>query len=392
MSTLKEVARYVLYWVKKKDYKLWIHPQTKIKTIYSGTNDEESFFGYYDHSPEAEKKIVYHLINGNEVEIHVKKLSSGQDFIIGKSKAFNWQMGARVLWIDQDILSWNDFNGKKYICKWYSLSKGCVMKTFDYPLLDNYKRDYYLSVNFQRLRSYAKEYAYYCLPELSNTEYEKYNNDGIWKINAKNEETSLLLSIADILKCDYSLLFDKGHHFVNHIMISPSGKAFIFIHRYYVNGTRYDRLMYYDFHQLQCLLNGKTQSHFCWINDNQVFGYGEYQGRLGFYSINIDTLSIKYHKELTTKHPKDGHPTYYGKWVIIDSYPDLSRMQSLIAYNIETGEIIKIGDFFHDLQHKGFTRCDLHPRFSDDGQSVYIDTIYTGKRQLCKIELNGILS
>ena len=60
--------------------------------------------------------------------------------------------------------------------------------------------------------------------------------------------------------------------------------------------------------------------------------------------------------------------------------------------NIETGEIIKIGDFFHDLQHKGFTRCDLHPRFSDDGQSVYIDTIYTGKRQLCKIELNGILS
>lgn len=67
-------------------------------------------------------------------------------------------------------------------------------------------------------------------------------------------------------------------------------------------------------------------------------------------------------------------------------------MQSLIAYTIGTGGIIKIGDFFHDLQRRGVTRCDLHPCFSDDGQSVYIDTAYTGKRQLCKIELNGILS
>ena len=41
---------------------------------------------------------------------------------------------------------------------------------------------------------------------------------------------------------------------------------------------------------------------------------------------------------------------------------------------------------------KGFDRCDLHPRFSEDGKRVYFDTIYTGKRQLCCIDVSSIIN
>ena len=392
MNNIKEFIRYFLYILRRKPYLFKIFPnKVNLELIKRENSENDFFFGYYDKSPEKNKKIAYNESNGEFAKIIIRDINNTED-VIEEVKSFNWQMGSRLIWIDDDIISYNDFDGDKYICKWFSVSQKKHIKIFDYPLLDNYKQEYFLGINFQRLKSYAKEYAYNCLPELNDTEFKDYNHDGIWKVDATNSKRTLLLSISDVLNCEHTPLFEHAYHFLNHIMISPSGKSFMFIHRYYKKGIRHDRLMYYDFKSLKCLLNEKMQSHFCWIDNLHVFGYGEYNKKLGFYTINVETQSVKFHDKLTSTHPKDGHPTYYNKWVVIDSYPDLSRMQSLIAYNIETQAIINIGEFFHDLKHKGITRCDLHPRFSDDGKSIYIDTIYLGKRQLCKINLNGLLS
>lgn len=390
---LKNIARYVLFLLNKKKYNIKLE-NNAIITCLRKEQDKEYFYGYYDKCPEHNGHILFHEMqdDGKAVRIIVKCIATRKEKVIAKTQSFNWQIGARSIWINDDIVSYNDFDGKKYICKWYSLSEEKCIRIFDYALLDNYKQEYFLGINFQRLKSYAKEYAYNCLPQLEDKNFKDYSHDGIWKIDIPTQKRNLLISITDVLKCQCTPDFDNAYHFLNHIMISPSGKSFIFIHRYYKNNIRYDRLMYYDFNSLKCLLDDKTQSHFCWIDDSHVFGYGEYKKILGFYTINVKTLSVEYHDQLTLIHPKDGHPTYYNKWIVIDSYPDLSRMQSLIAYNIETHKIIKIGEFFHDLKHKGITRCDLHPRFSGDGKSIYIDTIYSGSRQLCKIDLNGLLS
>lgn len=389
MDIVKNIARYLIYFIKRKKYKYKLDSNVTLECFDC---EHETFFGYYDKSPEINNKILFHQKIDDGLEVKVFDIDNNKISDIAKVGTFNWQMGARAIWIDDDIISYNDFDGVKYICRWYSLSKNSIIRTFSYPLLDSFKKDYFLGVNFQRLRSYAKEYAYYCLPELNEKEFNDYVSDGIWKVDVGSGNCSLLISINDVLNCKRSSSFDNSYHFLNHVMISPSGKSFIFIHRYYYNGDRYDRLMYYDFKALKCLFDGKMQSHFCWIDDTSVFGYGEYNNRLGFYTINVDSLSVEFHDKLTILHPKDGHPTKYGNWIVIDSYPDLSRMQSLIAYNIKTHDIISIGEFFHDLRHKGCTRCDLHPRFSVDGKSIYIDSIFSGKRHLCRIKLNGLLS
>ena len=133
-------------------------------------------------------------------------------------------------------------------------------------------------------------------------------------------------------------------------------------------------------------MDGRIQSHFCWVDENVIFGYGEHNNKKGFFSCNVHSGMIVEHKKLTQVHPKDGHPTIYGDWIIIDSYPDISRMQQLIAYNYKTEEIKILGTFFHDLRHRGFTRCDLHPRFASNG--IYIDTIYSEKRELAVLNVN----
>ena len=386
MGSIKDITRRILYFFKRKPYKINL---SNSLTSYSLCNsDNEYFYGYYDRSPENNGLILYHemLLDESAVRITVMDIATKKRHVIAESKAYNWQMGSRAVWIDNDTISYNDFDGRKYVCIWYSLKSKSTIRKFDLPLQDIRKKDFYLGVNYQRLRSYAKEYAYYCLPEMSEQEYEDYSNDGIWYMNTLSTQGSLLLSISDIMKCEPNSLFNVGKHFVNHVMISPSGKGFIFIHRYYVKDKRYDRLMHYDFNSLKCLMDEPCQSHYCWLDDKTVFGYGEYEGKKGFYEIDVDSANVKKHTALTLKHPRDGHPTVYHDWIVVDDYPDLSRMQALTAYNYKTNQIIPLGEFFHDLRHKGINRCDLHPRFSDNGDFIYIDTIYSGHR--CLLPLN----
>lgn len=388
MKEIKNIIKTILYYLAKKPYKLKLFNDSTSSLLYE--SDKHYFYGYYDRSPENNGRLLFHEMSANESEVNivVMDISTKKRHIVGKSRAFNWQMGARAIWIDDDIISYNDYDGNKYVCIWYSLKKQSIVKFFNIPLQDIKGKNYYLGVNYQRLRSYAKEYAYYCLPEMTTDEFDTYSNDGIWHMDISNNHSSLLLSISDILSCDYKKQFDRGKHFVNHIMIAPSGQAFIFIHRYYINDKRYDRLMYYDFKSLKCLMSEPCQSHYCWLDDNTIFGYGEHNGKKGFYEVDVNSVKITKHSILTSKHPRDGHPTVFDNWIVVDDYPNFSRMQSLTAYNRKTKEIRPLGEFFHDLQHYGFNRCDLHPRFSNDGKNIYIDTIYSGNRLLLLLDVN----
>ena len=351
----------------------------------------EYFFGYYDRSPERKGYVLFHEMNSDEqsVNVIVRDISKGTETKVATVPSFNWQMGCRTLWIDDDVISFNDFDGSKYVCKWYSISKNAILKTFDKPLQDySVQGKYFIGVNYRRLQNYAKEYGYSCLPEMTVEEFDNYKEDGIWKVNVENGQSELLLSLADIIAFESKNVKLDGKHFVNHVMINPNGMSFIFIHRYYVGKERNDRLLLWKNGNLKTLFSGRIHSHYCWLNEKFIFGYGDYQGRIGFHGIDIETGLVTYFPELDAIHPRDGHPTCFESWVGIDDYPDLSRMQPLVLYNMETKRVYKLGEFFHDLNHVDYTRCDLHPRFATDGSGIYIDTIYNGSRQLCKINID----
>lgn len=387
MSALKELARRMIFLAKRKPYKMKVNGELVTFSPIKREGDREFFFGYYDKSPENDGRVLFHEMLDGEVNIIVREINSGKEMVVGKSKAYNWQMGARALWIDSDTVSWNDFDGEKYVCKWYSLTKKSVVKTIPMAVMDYAGKNYALGTNWQRLISVDPDYSYRCLPELDDKLFYDYADDGIWMYDLRKDERHLLLSIEDVLNCRGNRLNTGGKHCINHIMISPDGKAFIFIHRYIFEGKHFDRLMYYDFKQLRCLLDDPCQSHFCWIDNQHIMGYCEYNSEIGWFEVELPSQKVHKLEKLTTCHPKNGHPTPHADWIVIDSYPDLSRMQSLIAYNIHTEKIMYLGEFFHDMKHHNYNRCDLHPKFTDDGRKVYLDTIYSGKRELCSIEL-----
>lgn len=389
---LKEIARPILFVLKRKRYKFKFDEKF---VDYSNVGDDsyECFYGYYDRSPEKGDRILFHemMPDKKTVRIVVKDALTNQETIVGTSKAFNWQMGARALWISDDILSYNDFEGGRYVSKWVNVSSGEVIKTIPMPTMDIYKEEFILSPNFQRLRSVDPHYSYNCLPEMDETMFDDYDHDGIWEYDIERNQMKLLLSISEVLKCKGKLLHESGKHCVNHIMIAPDGKSFIFIHRYLYDGKKFDRLMCYDFKGLRCLLDDPVQSHFCWLDSDNIMGYCESKGEIGWFEANTKSGKVKKLEELTRIHPKNGHPTPYGDWIIVDSYPDLSRMQTIHAYNRKTKEVVLLAELYHDLRHKDYDRCDLHPRFSEDGRTIYIDTIYSGRRELLALNISRLL-
>jgi hypothetical protein len=67
-------------------------------------------------------------------------------------------------------------------------------------------------------------------------------------------------------------------------------------------------------------------------------------------------------------------------------------MQHLTLNNLETGKSINLGEFFHGFKYYGETRCDLHPRFSHDGKSVFVDTVFEGQRKLKQIDISNLIT
>lgn len=305
-----------------------------------------------------------------------------------ETRAVNYQQGARTQWLNNDNIIFNDYDSAhdRYIAKNYNVMEQTVTKTFSMPVYDCFKNEFALTLNFARLACFAKDYGYLshnragdpsCLADDSN--------DGIWRINLETGKYELIVTFDQLMSPKTSNQIEQT---VNHIMLSPAGERFIFIYRCYVNGVRNDTLYMCssDGENLDCIVDSGMVSHCSWVSEGVIIGFFKNNdGQYGYwlYSLNdnsVSPLSIK-----GMQMHGDGHPSVYGENLITDTYPNRSALQKLLLVNLESGRCIKLGEFFHSLNFHGENRCDLHPRFSRDGKSVYFDSIFTGQRKLYKL-------
>lgn len=398
---IKKVYVTVNYVIHKKGYKNLVLIQNKtINLIEPLTLGDETFFGYYDKSPENKDGIVIF----NETTVNTKRkpttnkplcicaldINTNDVKPVGLSFSYTWQQGCRAQWVSKKRLVYNFFEDGKYKCGLFDITESNLVEIYDYPVQDSYFEDYYLSINYARIMNLRPDYGYRNLPLLSDTDMRELNNDGIWMVDFASGTGTLIVSLKDIFNFEPQLTFKNALHKVNHVMISPDGKGFMFIHRWYAGLRRYDRLMFYDFKSLKVLASEDMVSHMCWIDSNTIFGYLRHDGKDGFYFINIKTGNYTSCNKLTNLGNGDGHPSSWGNWIVVDTYPDKSRMQHLYLYNKVTEHIVPVVEVFQGIKYQGESRCDLHPRFSPDGKKVYFDTVYDGKRRLAFIDIASI--
>lgn len=401
-ALIKKVYVTISYCLHRKGYKsLVLNIKGDIQSIEPRNPYDETFFGYYDKSPENNKGLI--IFNETHLKTS-KRPSSNQQlwinvidaagivFSVGNTFSYTWQQGCRAQWVSDHKLIYNFFDEKsnRYKSSLFDCCTRKIEKVFGYPIQDCYGEDYFLSINYARIMNLRPDYGYRNLPLLTESEMSCLDNDGIWKVDFYTGNSNLVVSLEELTKLDPKQSFKNAKHKVNHVMISPNGKGFIFIHRWYVGMRRYDRLIYSDFNTLRVLAAEDMVSHMCWIDNNTVFGYLRLKGYNGFYYIDINTGQFRPCKTLTGLGNGDGHPSTWGDWIVVDTYPDKSRLQHLYLYNHKQDKVYPIIEAFQAVKYQGESRCDMHPRFSPDGTKVFFDTVFSGKRRLAYLDVSSI--
>ncbi|MEM8671460.1 MAG: hypothetical protein AAGG48_28330 [Planctomycetota bacterium] len=378
------------------------------------------WFGYYD---KREFDPSNRRVLSNEVSFE-GRAPTGDDRItvgyvdtadgdtwhpIGTSNAWGWQQGCMLQWVGKRgrTILWNDRQGDAFVCRLYDVATKQI-RTLDRPMYTiSSDGRYGLSVDFRRIDNLRPGYGYDGLadPNVSNRAPD---DSGIWRVDLQSGKSELILSlaqVADIAWPDGDKHANAWHYF-NHLLINPSGDRFIVLHRYRPEFNP-DTLQYrggFVTRMLTANLDGSDlyvldpsgyTSHFIWKDNRDVTMWTRPAGKKsGFYRFTDQTGNVVAVGQ--DKMPTNGHNTYlpepYGDWILNDTYPDKkTSRQTVFLYHVPSGQRFDLGHFPSPTTYRGEWRCDTHPRSSDDGTLVAIDSPHESGRQVYLLDIKEIL-
>lgn len=395
-SIVKRIYQYLNFLLNKKKYTF-----RSTYSIHEISSRGETFFGYYDKSPENinSNYLIYQSStfstkkrpNPNQpVKVVLKNTKENREIIIDDSYSYNWQQGTKLQWLTPELFIYNFFDSKNnaYRSSIYNAAENKKVSTLDYPIYDCFSDQYGLTINFNRLYNLRPDYGYRNIVE--DIDFNDNSKDGIYRIDLRKNISTRLFSIEDIIGLSPLNSMKGAKHKINHIMISPNGEDFMFMHRWFIpGGKKFDRLLISDQHgkNIKILTDEGMVSHCCWLDNDHIVGYFRHHSHGdSYYKIAIKTGKIDLLSNKLVGFG-DGHPTFLKSKMVFDSYPDRSRHKHLYIYDIEKNEVTEIGQFYEPLKYFGETRCDLHPKWNFKGDRIYVDSVHEGVRKLYEIRI-----
>ncbi len=346
-----------------------------------GSISDENFFGYYNKSPTSEDGniLLTHSLINDECFISIVHMNDIEKIIpIVKTKAFNFQQGSMLQWIDNESFIFNDFKNNNLIARTYDIFGNNIHNFVDPVEEVSHKGDFYLSIDFNSLTENKSEYGYSKL--CSRLKLLPNQKKGIVHCDINTKISHLIVSKVELRELNNNINIDYDE--INHLMISPDDGSFIFIYRYYFKGKRKSMLYCYDLQTKKIkLIASGIISHFCWFDSDNIFIWLNNTKNEGYCLFNIKNESWK-----NILNTTDGHPTMLNESTVIsDSYPSMFaeiHLYSIFGTNIDNiAKISSKPNFNSDL------RCDLHPRVFKN--TISIDSDFSGKRSQYLIHKNA---
>ncbi|WP_182867617.1 hypothetical protein [Stieleria mannarensis] len=381
---------------------------------------QHHWFGYYD---KREFDPTNTLVLSNEVAFEGRS-PTGEDTIavgyvdtsdndrwhpIGTSNAWGWQQGCMLQWLGDDgkRILWNDRQGDSFVARIYSTETGTT-RTLGKPIYTvSADGTFGLSADFRRIDNLRPGYGYDGLAD-PNVANRAPADSGIWRVDLQTGEEELILSLADVAAMPWP--DDDTHaqawHYFNHLLISPDSQRFIVLHRYRPEFDPQTLQFKGGFvtRMLTAAVDGSDRyvldpsgytSHFIWKGSDAVTMWTKPAGqRAGFYEFVDKTDQVR--PVGHDKMPTNGHNTYlpapYQDWILNDTYPDRkTRRQTVYLYHVPSGRRFDLGHFPSPPAYSGEWRCDTHPRSSNDGTKVAIDSPHDGGRQVYLLDIADVL-
>ncbi|MBE6957648.1 MAG: hypothetical protein E7447_00655 [Ruminococcaceae bacterium] len=374
----------------------------------SPDDGREYFFGYYDKSPwdatgrymlclraEQTWKDVSPKQPADILLIDTEKdeSDSARIRVLGQTSAWNVQMGCMLQWLGPDHQSkvlYNDFRDGDFCAVILDIVTG-QEKIIPRPVYTvSEDGGFALTLDFSRLYNLRPGYGYYNKPE-ETAGVPLPDAPCIWTVDLQTGESQPLLKYTDFaaLKPRKEMLEPGSVHKVNHLMLSPNGKRFMVLYRWFNGQRKYTRLMTcnIDGSEMYVLNDEDMVSHCFWKNDEEILAFeNKHSGGPGYYLMKDKTGE---YSRLWSQFDNDGHPSYSPdrEYVVTDSYPNRARIADIkiLRDTEENGRVI--ARVFAPFRYDNDTRCDLHPRWSRDGRKICFDSVFEGHRGLYVVEL-----
>lgn len=368
----------------------------------------EYFFGYYDKSPwDASGRYMLCMRAKNtwsepdphgEAEILLFDKSDGNSFrVLATTHTWNVQQGCMAQWLGPDFSSqilYNDLSDGKY-CSVILDMKAGKKRVLPMPVytVSNDGR-IALSLDFSRLHSLRLGYGYSALPEKTKGEALP-DATAIWRMDIEIGNVTPILTYKDFANFQPrpEMQVDGSVHKVNHIMLSPNGKRFMVLYRWFVGSRKYTRLITsnVDGSDMFVLSDDDMVSHCYWKDDEHIIAFeNKKDGGAGYYLMKDKTREYQH---LWPQFSNDGHPSYCptdNHLVVTDSYPNRARIADVKLLrddDMEGKDVKVIARVFAPFKYDNDTRCDLHPRWKRDGSAVCFDSVFEGHRGLYVVNL-----
>ena len=376
--------------IRRKNFKF----DFAIKTF--SVFNKHVFFGYYDLNPISQdnQKVLSIVVPKSKItnisaEVGYFDLNKNKKFHpIGTTKTWCWQQGARLRWStkDADTIIYNNIDNNQYGCVFQNIINKNVLKQVSYPIYDLSKDEKKgLSLNFSRLQRLRPGYGYDAFPDASINNRAS-DKDGIFLIDIEKNTSKLIISLKNISEIQPHHSMNGADHYINHLSWNKSSTRFLFFHLWTNKKTRSSRLFTADKNgqNIYLLENEEIVSHYDWKDDDFIC-MTTHSKNFGLrYSIYKDLSSDR--KILNSKLlTKDGHPTFhpvYNHILLTDTYPNKYGERTLFSFNTEKNEPHSLGNYKSPLKYRKDYRCDLHPRWSNDGKLISFDSTHTNQRTL----------
>ena len=319
---------------------------------------------------------------------------------LGQARAWNWQQGAMLQWLpgSKSEVIWNDREDGQFIARILDVKTG-KKRTLPGPIYAlSPDARWAVAPDFRRLNDCRPGYGYAGIPD-PNAAVAAPEDAGIWRMDLRTGRRELIISFAQATRVpnphgDWT----GAKHWFNHLLVSPDGQRFIFLHRWRgpKEGKGFATRMFTagpDGRDLYVLdPYGKT-SHFIWRDPRHVLAWAwhpSHGDKFYLYEDRTERVEAVGPEAMTV----NGHCSYLpgGRWILNDTYPDKQRLQHLYLFDTQTGQRVALGSFVSPPVYAGEWRCDLHPRFSPDGRWVSIDSPHGGNgRQIYLVDLRQIV-
>lgn len=396
-KTVKRLYQRAMYAISPK-----IKSEGEIVRVSSGDN-QEWFFGYYDKSPwDATGQYMLCMRakdtwsepdpKGDAEILLIDTQDQNALRVLAKTHTWNVQQGCMAQWLGPDFSSqilYNDMREGKYCSVVMNVvtREERVLPMPVYTVSADGKIA--LSLDFSRLHNLRPGYGYSALPE--KTEGVALPDDTcVWKMDIETGEVVPLLKYTDFacFQPRPEMQEEGAVHKVNHLMLSPNGKRFMVLYRWFIGQRKYTRLITcnVDGTDMYVLSDDDMVSHCYWKDDEHIIAFENKHGEgTGYYLMKDKT------QEYTHLWPhlnNDGHPSYCptdNSLVVFDTYPDRTRIQEVKVArdtDVEGNDIKVLARVFAPFKYDNDTRCDLHPRWSRDGKKVCFDACFEGHRGL----------